>query len=120
MCNELHHDSTPINESGFGWKIFNVDKQGNFYSLVFEIYFENGEAQWNKEAKEGSGFCFFLTKEEAERAKIAWENRNTTVNCVVKKIAYHGGLGKHQERSFIYPESFETALCTKFKVLEEE
>lgn len=131
MCNNLHPDSKKIPLSGIGWKIFYpydlypfVDypsKKTVLIALFTRSSYElnHGEtAIWNSSMEANSGFCFFLSKEEAEKALIALKEYNDVFfkDSVIVKITYEEGLGSHEENSIINGKSFHTAICKKFRL----
>lgn len=122
MCNRLHSNSKLIPETGMGWKMFCI-RNFQVVSILGEEYrFDpNGAVIWDGIAhKHSNGFCFFLTKEEAERANNLWNrySRYSKANrdTVVLKIQYYQGLGTHSEDNFISNEVINIALCKKFKL----
>lgn len=118
MCNSLHPDSKPIPKTGYGWKIVNIDPQGNICTAVFHVKYKSGKdgmIKWD-EGDDG-GFCFFLLKKEAVRANMAhtWSSH---LEQKVVKIRYGNGLGKHNETSFVGSYSFKIALCKEFRFVK--
>ena len=127
MCNCLHSCSEPINEKGVGYKLFDGSYLlGNVLTPLFGLRApycsrQDGSVHWLKN-KSGNGFCFFLTKKEAERLLRELQKGNNPIykDTIVVKIKYSGGLGKHMENNIISGESFETALCESFKIHKDE
>jgi hypothetical protein len=118
MCNSLHKNSKPIDKVGFGYKIVANDKncfRGAFNST---IKFYTGEKYtWFKSYPKNQGFCFFLSKKEAERF-----NRRLLPTCYafnVVKIQYSGGMGCHTERNSI-KGAWKMALCKSFTILSQD
>lgn len=124
MCNRLHEDSTPIAETGTGYKLFRQSDEMVFPLISDTINYkvdEDGWVRWNnKFEEEGDGFCFFLTREEAKRALALWSLVSRRTCEVVRQIRYGGGLGKHAETGFITNCLFVVGLCKEFTVLEDD
>lgn len=127
MCNRRHRDGVPIKRHGIGWKIFDQttdSKSGALANLVTCFGGapispqKSGLVKWkSKMAPDGEGFCFFLTKEEAERCLVTL---NSPINPIIKKLHFYGGIEKHQEVGIKSGYSFETALCKSYRILTEE
>jgi len=119
MCNSLHSNSVPIPKTGYGWKIVNIDREGNIYAAVLHVKYKSGKDGIIKWDEKDGGFCFFLSKKEAIRANIAhvWP-LNLEQKIIKIKIRYGDGLGKHNETKFIGGYSFEIALCKKFRFIK--
>ena len=119
MCNQIHKEHETIKKTGFGWKLFTV-RGGKFYPLCKQGYFTAPTKEWVIWKKdnvntcpEDAGFCFFLNKKTAERAKNAWGWGS------LRKIVYREGICKQNERRFISGHSFRTALCKEFKIIKK-
>lgn len=125
MCNYLHLDSQPIPKSGKGWKIFERQKKRLLGLLGVEYVLTNDWVKWDKEDEigglfpSGDGFCFFLTKEEADRVNGLW-NRICTRQTIVVEIEYDEGLGTHTDKGMMGEDCpVEIALCKAFRVIGE-
>jgi hypothetical protein len=140
MCNKLHNDSIPIEESGIAYKIFSrqsIKKSKTGEKRLFKmtessfnihsIFEENTWIKWDSKLYyDQDGFCFLLTKEEAELLATAWSfwiNTSEWVNTSetkfeIRKIEYKNGLGKHLENGIIEKRPFLIALCKDFKIGE--
>lgn len=129
MCNQLHSDTIKIRKKGFGYKIIRKDKS-IFRPMVFLTFKRSFLADdwniWNpdKAIHYGDiGFCFFLSKREANKCLNVWLKR-----CIdeinydkyqIRKIQYEEGIGKHIESHIMKGFNFQIALCKKFKFMEE-
>jgi len=126
MCNYLHEDSKPIDEDGIGYKVFSkiygeyktaflANDYLNIYSEIVDPRKE--KIIWNNDKYEDTGFCFFISKEEALR----FLNNPNTISryFVLAEIKYNKGLGKHQEDRIQASERYETGLCKEFIVSKE-
>ena len=130
MCNFMHNDSVPIKKSGKGWKIFEKPqlswiKLKPMAQLNARPYPINESIIWEDylfqpmydqiENKNEKGFCFFLTRKEAQRCFDDWVYNH---NCIIRRIEYKQGLGKHNENgisgSHLY---YLVALTKEFKIL---
>jgi len=135
MCNSLHYDSKPIDKMGDGWKIFSKDFSRCGYTLhpLFQSaspYISNRDKSVSWKSKfhlQGQGFCFFKTKEEAERTLKILMTQRSEVNgsrlyrdCIVVKIRYYGGLGQHDELKMMMGQVFRTAICKRFRIHKDE
>jgi hypothetical protein len=122
MCNNLHRDSKPIKEEGFGWKIFGF---GDFYTTCFSprIYKhkKDGWIVWNLTDPDYNnfGFTFFLTRKEARHMLKALRNINPECEKhSIRRIEYKKGMGKHTEEFMLRGEKPIIALCKAFKIIE--
>ena len=128
MCNHLHENSKPIPKSGIGWKLFVLSSNGQLGSIfgIRSIYQKVGRSKyitWNFYSSYvgvGDGFCFFTTKKEAENLLHDLHKDRFYGNVILVKIFYQGGMGEHKENSITSRRSYETALCKKFKLHEDE
>ena len=122
MCNKLHWNHEDISTEGHGWKLFGKGPGGRRQTLVFnEDYLSpvDGIVAYCEAIGDGDGFCFFLSKQEAERAKRAW-NDYGHMDCYLEEIEYWGGKGQQTEEEFVKAWSFRIALCKKFRIVEEK
>lgn len=127
MCNYTHEDSKPIPPEGLGWKIFDtVDgvlvscfKQRSYFNKGYPNIVNNVGIEWRNHFDGGDGFCFFRTRKEARRALRVLKNDfgSTFSGCVIRRIAYRGGLGEHTEKGMVFNHSFSTCIATWFKVI---
>ena len=122
MCNKLHSDSKPIKASGVGYKLFTKGSKGIRYPMAKDIRYEkehDGWIVWDSSIAlcliKDNGFCFLLSLKEARRLLRHW----TASNCVSHRILYEGGLGKHKENNITSQGSYITALCKRFRIMEE-
>lgn len=122
MCNFLERDGIkvhPIPTTGFGWKLKRKRTKGfvppirrNHYQYTFD---KDGWCHWDMVKNWADGFCFFIDKEEAERAAKMWG-----ANLEACKIEYAKGLGTRKEHHFIARKSFNVALCKSFRWVRGE
>lgn len=125
MCNFLHNNSKPIKESGIGWKLFSVDVYNRLHPLCVgnqnTYIVKEGKVSWRGR---GDGFCFFLDKKEANKAKKLWQEASIgymgDIPDVLLKIKYSQGLGEHLECSFISDTRIKIALCKEFTINPDE
>jgi hypothetical protein len=121
MCNCLHADSEPILSFGIGWKLIFLNNKGLPVSVVDGVVYTGEKIVWNpKRDPDGDGFCFFLTKKEADRVNNLheWGGRSGVGSQRVVKIKYRLGLGKHIETHFIGGETIRIALCKEFEFVD--
>jgi len=115
MCNHLHDDSKPIKQSGIGWKVFT--KIGNEYYTMAQplVKFNNEEKNiWNEKGSNiGDGFCFLLSKHSAEKLRKVWMDPK----CVIKRIRFSKGLGRHIENGIASHCPISMALCKEFEII---
>lgn len=89
---------TELDESGFGWKVFNIDCHGHIYGHIFDSYTRKLRNRWlvakrqNLESDLGlsytSGFHIFLEKEGA----VLWlEGSIASANAEIMKVKYRKG-----------------------------
>ena len=123
MCNKLHENSVAIPENGYGWKLFIIDKDGNYSPLTksFKEY-NYSEEKWINYTHDAKhyGFCFFLTvptKYIIDEWKHVYVREEVKVVC--RKIQYKNGIGKHIENNFI-DKPVEIAICRSFRILEDD
>jgi len=155
MCNFLHKNSTPITKRGVGWKIFRPCLQSYQNSKdirSLQSYqnsaspkhigslFSRSKYSTNKGRSViwgygyfGDGFCFFLTKGEAEKAlnllikSTRYENYShmgygisAYSSAVIVKITYEDGIGQHLENNMVFDTNLKIAICKKFRVHKDE
>lgn len=129
MCNLLHSDSKPIPENGFGYKIFTKGPKDSLVPVFGRSSYVKAKdwinwrpsLYWNDQRTHiETGFCFFMTKKEAEKMLKACQgaDRGSYNDCCILKIQYRKGLGCHKEGGVITGKFFKTALCKGFKILE--
>jgi len=119
-------------KEGIGYKLFSVsaDKDSlRFASLQYGIryynYSKDGYVVFtNTDAMGGfmnmEVFCFWLTKEEAISALVAWVSfRGFNNEVVVKKIQYRRGMGSTITSNFDETPR-RVGLCKEFKIIKEE
>lgn len=127
MCNYLHGDSSEIPKTGTGWKIVRTDGTALFKSDRYTPdsdgwinWDDNNVLEWNKVPNRGDmGFCFFLDRTAASLV-LKYLKRDYPrgyENCVIRKISYKQGLGKHIEDNMISDQLYEIALCKRWKLL---
>lgn len=143
MCNQLHTDSKPIPEKGYGWKIFYRDNRRASWKRGYRSFMVHTNPPYvNKDSDSfyrytaafghGDGFCFFLTEKEAIRTLRFYIdgfsfNPNFSSKLKIKKIEYRVGIGKHKEniilrhnKKGIINKTFNIALCRRFKIVGED
>jgi len=142
MCNFIHKRSKQIPERGVGWKIFvkqpvitSFNSRYQARATMLHPLFRGGRYTTNKDGSVswqncwshyGDGFCFFLTKKEAERTLNALQKAHDSggwcsySNCIVVKLNYYGGLGQHIEPKVMDRKRFRTAICKRFKIHKDE
>lgn len=124
MCNRSHDDATPIKKTGVGWKLFEKipgDKRLRqlITSGIYTNTTKNGrKVTWIDEKKDryDYGFCFFLSRKEAIRAKKEYRYCSTVV---MKKIKYEGGIGTHSESLFVRG-TIQIALAKSFTIINKK
>jgi hypothetical protein len=115
MCNKLHKKHLKIKESGYGYKI--VRKYRNVIRPMFwscAVFHHSKVNIWNPaHGGKGSGFCFFLTKNQA----IRYLNQYSHMNRKIYKIKYSKGLGRvvHQAA---WGNPFSFSICKRFEFIE--
>jgi hypothetical protein len=123
MCNSVHLDTKPIKKTGVGYKLFATKLVGQRYRPIFtdrlykKKYYKGKKwVIWNEASEEG--FCFFLTKKEAQKLlnNLRKDEDGSYENIKIKKIQYEGGLGKHWEDG-ITEKVFLIGLCTHFRII---
>ena len=122
MCNKLHSDSKPIKASGVGYKLFTKGSRGSLCPMARDTDYEYAPDGWivwdffiDRCLIKDHGFCFLLSLKEARRLLRHW----TASTCVIHKIQYEEGLGKHKENRITSQGSYVTALCRRFRIMEE-
>lgn len=123
MCNWIMRnwegDIHRIPQTGTGWKFrakISYDK-----SPITKDRYQYDPDGWCRWAGLylGDGFCFFLTKEEAELALVMWTGatayQKDRLQLTVSEIEYEGGLGSKLEPGFIAGRGFTVGICTGFK-----
>lgn len=130
MCNQLHRDTISIRKKGFGYKIIQKSKSKIRPMVNLRLsrsFLENDWNIWNpkKALYYGDiGFCFFLSKREANKCLNAWLkltiDETNHYKYQIRKIQYAEGIGKHIESHIMKGFDFQIALCRKFKFMEGE
>ena len=133
MCNKLHPDFAPIEESGYGWKVFSEVSNGILLPLYYTNHYVNARGEllsgesihrvvWDDSFffgidQSAYGFCFFESKRDAIKlVKSLPKYSSITTKAVIKKIAYRRGLGKNYEE--IHGNYYISMLCKEFEVTE--
>ncbi len=131
MCNNLHEEKAkPIKRVGEGYKIFfqstplSLEPKTSCFGDLYEST-PDGWIEWNKKfdsrfyLNSKCGFCFFLSKKEAIKARHGWITSSVLdkTHHPIHKIAYDEGLGKHMDDGFT-GSPYMIALCKKFKVIQ--
>jgi hypothetical protein len=127
MCNQLHPDSTPIKETGRGYKVFTSLEVGEWRaghrpglsSMCIagnRTYPVRKRIVWAQAPDNPfQGFCFFLDLEEARKLLRSWNN-----HFVILPIKYRKGLGAHVEDKITEKIPFKIALCKGFTILTKK
>ena len=121
MCNRLHADFKKIKSEGFGYKIFGPKNTPCFSIGPYFVKEERIKWEWGGI---NDGFCFFTSKKEALRLLKKLKGIRSSfdegyINHYICKIKYSGGIGKHEEDNIITGETYITAICKEFKILEQ-
>jgi hypothetical protein len=117
----LHGDSKLIPKTGFGYKIF--ERRESKLTPMCDSFSFGKLGKWVKWDSDrfggkGIGFCFFLTKEEADRLLLAWNKDTGIRKCIIMQIEYNNGLGTHSEHNIMCGRSFQIALCREFRIVK--
>jgi len=124
MCNRVHEQYEIIDEKGTGWKIFtkvNKSYATLFQSIPYKNYHgvpvrEKEFSEWKTDDPYDNelGFCFFLSRQEAENCLFAMVKFSYVAKEIVE-IEYEGGMVKQMEENMIHPCIFEIALARRIR-----
>lgn len=129
MCNSMHSEYVHIPKKGFGYKIFKANGDPCFADNVYCR--THGWIKWDDRLNrnypfDNCGFCFFLTKKEAQRALDMWEQNYYTndnhfnavidpADRVIRKIEYAQGICRQEESEMIDGIIVTMALCKAWR-----